>query len=552
MSDTVHLGFEIGTGAAVSIPIGHMVVCGQTQRSGKTTALDALISRSGRQAIAFVTKRGEGALSGARTVPPYFRERADWQFVSSVIESVMKEKMKFERAWIMRACHGAKTLEGVRINVRKLQEKTKGGMNADMYMMLGEYLDTVVPLIAKLPTTSKVQLEPGRLSVMNLIAYPVQLQALVIRSTIEWIHEHEEKTIIMVPEAWKFMPRDRGGPVKMAAATVAREGATLGNLLWIDSQDITGADYEVLRQASVWLLGVQREANEIKRTLAHLPADVKKPKPTDIARLKLGQFWACTPDGAQLVYAQPKWLNELVARQIALGHVGVEVAIKGRTMAVDRLRETTEEHGATVWTDDQPLNEDDEPPEEDEMKPEEMKQLADMIGEAVGERVDGIRSHVDKLLDEQAARDKRKDLREMDAKHPALQPTSREQAHAGAPLDMEAIWREIRARLMKEAPTLVKLMTTKSEINVEVTLQEVTMDGATLRGRIAALLARGFFDKVKGGSELLAELKRLGGGTGDRANYSRELGWLTEKGFLTVEDGGWQAVDGMKVNIKRK
>jgi hypothetical protein len=169
VSKTVRLGFEIGSGEPVDIPIGHMVVCGQTQLSGKTTTLDALVERSGRAAVAFVTKRGEAALHGARTIPPYFRERADWRFVESIIESDMRQKMRFERAWIVRAARGAKTLSDVRANVSELSAKSKRGMDADIYMLLGEYLDLVVPLIAKLPAADSVALEPGRLSVMNLL-----------------------------------------------------------------------------------------------------------------------------------------------------------------------------------------------------------------------------------------------------------------------------------------------------------------------------------------------------------------------------------------------
>lgn len=66
MPDTIHLGYELGTGKAISIPVGHMVVCGMTQQSGKTTTLEALISRSNRKAVAFVTKRAEGSLHGGR------------------------------------------------------------------------------------------------------------------------------------------------------------------------------------------------------------------------------------------------------------------------------------------------------------------------------------------------------------------------------------------------------------------------------------------------------------------------------------------------------
>src|ERR1043166_6190508 len=142
----IHLGYEIGTGKPVEIPCRHMVVTGQTQEAGKTTTLEALISRSGLPAIAFVTKRGEQSFSNARRIDPYFRERADWQFVASVLEATMRERLKFERAWIMRASKGAKTLADVHANVRRLMKDAKG-LSADIYLTLDNYLEIVVPRI---------------------------------------------------------------------------------------------------------------------------------------------------------------------------------------------------------------------------------------------------------------------------------------------------------------------------------------------------------------------------------------------------------------------
>jgi hypothetical protein len=64
---TVPLGFVVGSGDAVAIPIRHMCVTGQTQEAGKTTTLEALIGRSQLRALTFVTKRGEGAFASRRT-----------------------------------------------------------------------------------------------------------------------------------------------------------------------------------------------------------------------------------------------------------------------------------------------------------------------------------------------------------------------------------------------------------------------------------------------------------------------------------------------------
>jgi hypothetical protein len=119
----------------------------------KTTTLEALVARSGLAAIAFVTKRAAASFTEGRTLPPYFRERADWQFVSAVLEATLRERLKFERSWIMRACKGARTLADVQRNVRREMDKAKG-LSADVYMTLDHYLDIVIPQIERLPPTS--------------------------------------------------------------------------------------------------------------------------------------------------------------------------------------------------------------------------------------------------------------------------------------------------------------------------------------------------------------------------------------------------------------
>jgi len=314
---TVHLGFEVGSGAPVAIPLSHCAIAGQTQAAGKTTTLEALIERSQLRAVTFITKRGEGSFTEARRVRPYFREQTDWQFVASILEASRGERLKFERAWIIRASRGARTLADVQRNVRAALEKAKG-MSADVYLCLDAYLEVVVPQITSVQWAPTVDLAPG-VNVMDLDGLTADMQHLVIRSTINWVLEREQDTVVVVPEAWKFIPQGRGTPVKLAAEAFIRQGAALGNLLWLDSQDLGGIEKGILRSVHVWLLGVQREANELKRTLDNIPAGTHKPKAADLAQLKVGQFFACWGDRTVKVYVQPSWIPEDVARMVATG-----------------------------------------------------------------------------------------------------------------------------------------------------------------------------------------------------------------------------------------
>jgi len=312
------LGYRIPTGEEVEIPVRHMCVTGQTQESGKTTTLEALVARSGKRALAFVTKRGERSFESGRKILPYFKERADWEFIESVIEAIMRQKMKFERAWIVRACKGAHSLAAVRRNLTDLMAKSKRSMDQDIYMLLGEYLDRVLPLLARLPKADQIRLEPG-LNVMDLRGYPEELQMLIVSSSMRWVHEEEHEVITILPEAWKFAPQGRNTPVKLEVRKIAREGAGLKNYIWVDSQDIAGVEKEILRAAAIWLLGVQREANEIARALSSIPKGIKRPKEGEIPHLQLGQFFACWGQHVEKVYVCPVWMRAADAHSIAMG-----------------------------------------------------------------------------------------------------------------------------------------------------------------------------------------------------------------------------------------
>lgn len=85
-----------------------------TQFSGKTATIEALIHRSGLRAVVFETKRGEKAFETAgRSLLLYFGERSDWQYVSSLIEATLRERVKFERSWVIRAYKGTHILREV-------------------------------------------------------------------------------------------------------------------------------------------------------------------------------------------------------------------------------------------------------------------------------------------------------------------------------------------------------------------------------------------------------------------------------------------------------
>jgi hypothetical protein len=520
VTNTVHLGYALGSGDPVSIPIRHTVVTGITQEAGKTTTLEALIARSGMRGLAFVTKRGERAFSRTGddpTIRPYFREQTDWRFVSSILEAALSEKMKFERSWIMRASKGARTLADVQRNVRRELEKAKG-LNADIYYQLDQYLDEIVPHISRVRWATSVELRDG-LNVMDLTQLSEAMQHLVIRSSMLWILEKEENTIVVVPEAWKFAPEQRGAPVKLAAEAFIRQGAGLGNYLWIDSQDIVGVDKKILKQCPVWILGVQRESNEIKRTLAQIPKSTSKPKPEAIATLEVGQFIACFGKHTIPTYVQPLWLAGATAQTIARGELDV-----AKAHLIERARRRP---APTIL-------------EDSEVKESEAR-LLEQRNETLERENEDLRRRLEKLEEH--------DTDDVEVPRGKVRG-DRTPAPAGEGAMSEQFYEAIRARLLRD-PVALKVATMKRELDVEVRIEKVEADGTSWIGRTAQLLAEGFFNTPKKSGVVFTEAARRGA-KGIPARADEACKKLLALGFLTRESEGFQAVPNMKVNIIRK
>jgi hypothetical protein len=344
----IPLGYEVETGRRVSIPLNHSAVIGQTQLSGKTTTLEAMVERSGVRAVAFITKPGEKSFRTARSIPAFFSEATldeYWKYVLSIVEYHSGYRLGFrERGTLMKLCQDY--TKGISINaVDKKTGETKKkrgelrwqepdslddllgnietwlphsrGMDEMICMQLREYLRPAIREIKTAEFSDKLRLERG-INVMNVTDLSDGLKTLVIRSVIEWIHKKCRKTVVIIPEAWKFIPEGRTTPVKLALEGLIREGAGVENFVWMDSQDLRGVDKMLLRSVIVWLFGVQRQKNEVASTLASIP-DHPKPSATEIMQLGKGQFYVCYGNTLKLTYVQPAGMEDAHAQAIARG-----------------------------------------------------------------------------------------------------------------------------------------------------------------------------------------------------------------------------------------
>lgn len=525
MSDRILLGYEVKTARTVEIPLHHTVITGVTQLSGKTTTLEALIRRSGLRSVAFRTKRGEGGFTEFRAIQPFFRERADWLFVEALLEASMRERMKFERGSIIRACKGARSLRQVQSNIRDQLPKARG-INLEILQRLDAYFELVLPELERIPFSSELALSPG-VNVIDLEGLRDELQALIVASVIQEVLDRETGIIVVVPEANEFIPQERSSPAKLPALRLARKGAAIGNYLWMDSQDIAGIDKDHLKQVGVWILGVQTEQNEVVRTLKHIP-NVPKPNADEIRQLALGHFFACFRGQMRHVYVLPSWLDDQTAREIARGERAPE------TVSPGRVREESE----AMW----------------KQKYEEAKQ----------ELVRLEREHRQEMIAlEGKIRELEGKLEKVGAIRQAGPPpasvalstrASRSHPEAEGGADLAAIVARIRQELLRD-PVALKIISTQPTIEVAVHHQVVEASEGDVKGRIALLLKKGFFDDPKGVGVLCSELKRRGFDTAP-ANLYKPMDWFALAGFVTKETVGgqvaYQAVPEMRKSIEER
>lgn len=507
------LGYEVGTGKEVRVPYAHTVVCGQTQASGKTTTLEGMISRAeDRMALAFATKQAESAFGGARRIPPFFRDRADWQFVESILEAMMQEKMKYQREWIIRVCKGARSLEEVAANTERAlhgdgkHAKAAGGYSAGMYLQLSEYFKLILPELKRLKVrmsreSVELDLSPG-LNVMDLTEYSLEMQSLCIASSFERVYKMRG-VISVIPEAWEFIPQGKNTPVKVAAVSLVRKGLGAGNLMWLDSQDIAGVDKPLLKQVGVWILGVQREINEVEHTLAQMALPKKaKPKPEDVMQLRRGQFFVSFGDVMKHVYVLPAWMPEDVARQIAVNMPSPTAELMLHN-AVTRYQPANRTH------------------EEENMD-----------YKAAYEEAQESRSKLEGII-----RELRERIAQLERKPSTPSPSAPVKP---SPADIDG---EVAMSLEVRKPV------------IDVTVRKYVIEASDEDqfGRISLLLSEGFFDspkKIEHINKVFIE-RGWAAATGRPSPKNLDMGKLAEHGFVRiVGTGSYQSVPGMKVNVK--
>lgn len=559
----IPLGYEVGTGKRVSVPLKHLAVVGQTQESGKTTTLEALITRSGLRAIAFVTKRGEKSFRKVQPIPAFFSEATSmeyWQFVAALLESMAKIKLHFnERGWLIKLCDDYTRKEKNKersyawkkpTNLVELLRNVESalpsmrGNNELVLLQLRELLKSIVPEVAHAKFSSTLKLAASGIHVMDISRFSVALQSLVIRSVLEWVYQRGKKTVVIIPEAWQFIPQSRNTPVKLAAEELIRKGGALQNFVWIDSQDLRGVDKNLLRSVQVWLFGVQREKNEIANTLDSIP-DFPRPNATDVMRLSKGQFFVAYGNVCVKAYVQPAGMEDEQAISIAIGETD-----PGVWKEIEKDLDSMERQNAPVEVE---VPAEVEETESDEMWKERYEELKAEFDElksahdAMAKRMAQPPMLPAALTDPALYPDGVRTPSNGDAPSNALPEPGETKSWGPLPLDM--VYEHVKKRAQQDPAMLAILNAQRPQLDLKIIRATVEMDKSTLIGQVAALIPEKFFDSPKNGPAVAKEIERRYANKQPTANVYKPLNRLTEYGFLTAEADGYQAVKSMKVNL---
>jgi len=518
---SAYLGVDKKSGVGVFEPLGHLGIFGLTRQAGKTTSLRELLKDvvrpDGGQFLVFRTGTGEIDFPGYRS-RPFFRAVLDWRSVESMLWTFLAEKPKVYRPIIMDAVHGAKSLDDVHRAIVDRGEKAKSGWVRDRTKELDVYFEEILPWLEEHPLASFVQLSDGG-NVVDLEGWPKTVQQLVIASTLEFLMAEgvrKHPLVVVLPEAREFVPSDRATPVKLAADRLARMGAKLNLFLWIDSQALTGVDQQLLRNFSLILQGVQTSDLEVDRVSKALEVPPKL-----IRGLKVGDFILHTLDGVRTVHV-PLTKEKPLPKNWEEDNVDAKErkAYESRAAELEQQVKARDAQVTSLITKVREL--------EQRVRDEHERAEANAKA-AAANAVERIRSPFNRV-DRMSAPGVRSVEKMMTGGE--ADPVLEHGADDFAPAPRE----RIDLHVQREVPDLT--------VHVKVVRIEATPKDN--RGRLALLVADGFFDKAIGTGPIGIEYVRRGWmtynpvskGGGSYQGVKDALEKLTEWGFLTRPGGG--------------
>jgi len=325
--DRLLLGFEVGNGKEVYVPPFHTCIVGQTQFSGKTTTIKAMIERVielGYKVLVFDTKSTEEEYSEYPSVPLCFKETRDPLVLIGLLESIFRRKITPYYATLGRLTDRAKNFQDIIRNAQELEVKTKSSFVKDACYTLADLLSRLKRETEKLNYSEKLEL-PYPINRMAINFLSNEAQQLIVKNSFEEVlYRYRKNVILVLDEAFKFVPEGYSSACRKAIQDVITQGARTGLYVYLSTQFLAPTDKDPLKAMALKILGTQDHTTEVKHTLDLIPH--KRFKPEDIMTLKKGHFIVVTKDPPQikLIYILPKGIPENIGKEVALGKLNPE------------------------------------------------------------------------------------------------------------------------------------------------------------------------------------------------------------------------------------
>ncbi|GAH38064.1 unnamed protein product, partial [marine sediment metagenome] len=286
----------------------------QTQYSGKTTLIKRLATWAvelGFKVLIFDTKETEADYTGfGREVPICLKESMDSLILIGLLESIFKRKITRQYATLSRLVEGSKTFRDIINKAKDVEANTRSQWVKDSCRTIYDLLERLEKLKSQtsgVKTVKSLQLYKG-INRMVINTFTQEIQQLIIKNAFEdALVKYKRKVILVLDEAFKFIPQKYGSVSSNAILKVMAQGAKTGLFTWISTQFLAVTDKAPLKACAIKFLGTQDHPSEINHTLDLIPRAHGKFSKDDVMELKLGHWILVRkrPQDARKVYALP-------------------------------------------------------------------------------------------------------------------------------------------------------------------------------------------------------------------------------------------------------
>jgi hypothetical protein len=322
--------FTVPSGEPVQLEPFHYAIVGQTQFSGKSTLLKRLSEWAVNQGFKVLipdTKETEADYAGfGREVPVCLRETTDSFVLIGLLESLFKRRLTPYYATLSRITEGAKGFDDIINRAKEREAKTKSSWLKDACRVLYDLLERLKAETSRVKTVPTLTLRDG-INRMVINEFSLEAQQLIVKNAFEdALRKYKRNLIMVLDEAFKFLPQGYSSPATRAVMQVITQGAKTGLYTWISTQFLAVTDKDPLKACAIKFLGTQDHITEVKHTLDLIPEARGRFSADDIMKLKLGHWILVRkrPPDVRVVYALPVGVPAEVGGKVAVGELTPE------------------------------------------------------------------------------------------------------------------------------------------------------------------------------------------------------------------------------------